>query len=114
MAKAIRSRRLKRIINSYILAQDEPIQEKKLNLLQRYLHQKGIGNVTIKVLKKKIKDQQDHMERDKRLNKMENALFKKEEETKNYRYGSAFCPNCSMYKDHEKECPYCGKLELTR
>lgn len=118
MAKKIRTRSrkraFKRLINSYIIAQDDPIDNQKLRSLQLYLYQRGIGYIETKDLVKEIKKQQKKMKRNKRLRRIENELFKKGEEKKKYRYGSSFCPNCSMYKDYEKECPYCGKLELTR
>lgn len=31
-----------------------------------------------------------------------------------YRRGSAFCPQCAMYKEYRKECRQCGHLEFTR
>lgn len=108
------SKKLKRIINSYILAQDEPHDEQKLRLLQRYLYTKNIGKVDLDVLKKYIERRLKTKERNKKLKKMETKLFKKDEEAKKIRYGSGFCPNCGMYKDYQKECPYCNKLELTR
>lgn len=121
MAKKIRSkagkRILKRIINSYILAQDDPMDKEKLRSLRLYLNQRGIERIRMKYLVKKIKEQKEKKKKKKRLREMETELFKKDEETKEtkkYRYGSSFCPNCNMYKDYQKECPYCGKLELMR
>jgi len=114
LSRAIAKKRLKRIINSYILAQDNPYNEKKLKLLQRYLYSKNIGRINIDVLKKYIKRRLDMTEENKRLKKIEAKLFTKEGKTKKIKYGSGFCPNCGMYKNYEKECPYCNKLELTR
>lgn len=118
MARKIRSgsrkRILNRIINSYVIAQEDPIDNAKLRKLQIYIYQRGLGRVETKYLVNQIKKQQEKMKRGEELRKMETDLFKKDDETKKYRYGSSFCPNCSMYKDYEKECPYCGELELTR
>ncbi|MFW5952788.1 MAG: hypothetical protein ACOCSJ_01355 [Candidatus Natronoplasma sp.] len=107
-----RLQRLRRAINSYILAQDDPAEN--LELLQKYLRKKGIGDVSTEVLKKEIKSQIKKRREKKKLEKIETRLFKKDDEEKKFRYGSAFCGNCSMYKDYQKECPYCGHLEITR
>ena len=107
-----RHRRLKRAINSFMLAQDDPTEN--LELLQRYLHKKGFGKVSKKALKKEISSQLKRKKEKKKLKKMEAKLFKKEDEERKFRYGSAFCGNCNMYKDYQKECPYCGDLEITR
>ncbi len=115
MKTAIDKKRLKhlrRAINSYILAQEDPTEN--LDMLQEYLRKKGFGEVSIEVLKKEIKKQLKKRKEKKKLEMMETKLFKKDDEKKKYRYGSAFCGNCSMYKDYQKECPYCGDLEITR
>ncbi|MEF8873335.1 MAG: hypothetical protein V5A88_01545 [Candidatus Thermoplasmatota archaeon] len=114
MSKTIARKKLRRIINSYILAQEDPYDERKLKLLQKYLHSKKIGDINIKVLKRYIKRRLAVKKQNKRLKKMENELFTKDEGSKNIKYGSGFCPKCGMYKDYQKECPYCNKLELTR
>jgi len=105
-------RRFKRVINSYVLAQDDP--GKNLELLKKYLKKKGIADVSIDILKREISSQIKNKRKKKKMSKIETRLFKKEDEEKSYRYGSAFCGNCYMFKDYEKECPYCGKLEMTR
>lgn len=107
-----RHKRLRRAINSYILAQEDP--DENLELLKEYLRRKGIGQFSTEVLKKEIKSQLKKRKEKKKLEKMETKLFKKEGEKKKFRYGSAFCDNCGMYKDYQKECPYCGDLEITR
>ncbi|MEF8832683.1 MAG: hypothetical protein V5A66_04085 [Candidatus Thermoplasmatota archaeon] len=107
-----RRKRLRRAINSYILAQEDPAEN--LELLQKYLKKKGIGDFSTKVLKKEIQSQIKKRGEKKKLEKMETKLFKKKEEKKKFHYGSAFCGNCGMYKDYQKECPYCGDLEITR
>lgn len=112
MSKVIEKNQLKRVINSYILAQDDPTEN--LEMLQKYLRKKGFGDVSPNTLKKHIKTQLEEQKEKKELKKMEAQLFKKEKEQKKYRYGSAFCDNCDMYKDYKKECPYCGSLEMTR
>ena len=110
--KVMDKKRFKRLINSYVLAQEDPGQN--LELLQRYLKAKGIADVSKEVLKQEISSHIKSKKREDRLRKMETRLFKKENEERTYRPASAFCGNCDMYKDYQKECPYCGKLEMTR
>ncbi|MBS3781884.1 MAG: hypothetical protein KGY66_03840 [Candidatus Thermoplasmatota archaeon] len=112
MKRGTDDKSLKRAINSFLLAQEDPTEN--LELLQKYLRKKGIADVSTEFLKKEIESQLEKRKEEKRLKKMETRLFKKENKNKKYRYGSAFCGNCSMYKDYQKECPYCGKLEMTR
>ncbi len=112
MSRLIEKNRLRRVINSYILAQEDPTEN--LELLQKYLKEKGIAEVSTDTLRKHIKNQLQKKRKDKKLKKMEAKLFKKEDEQKKYRYGSAFCEDCGMFKDYKKECPYCGSLEMSR
>jgi len=114
LGKAVARKRLKRIINSYILAQDDPFDKRKLKLLQRYLYSKNIGKIKIGVLKNYISKRMKIKKKKEKMNKMEALLFKKDKKLKKIKYGSAFCSNCNMFKDYNKECPYCNKLELTR
>ncbi len=105
-------KRLHKTINSYVLAQgDQPY--KRLKLLQKYLKAKKIGNVDLVNLKKIVDQHIQTMENREKKDKVEAVLFTKEGTPKKNKYGSAFCKRCYMYKDHEKECPYCGSLELT-
>lgn len=103
--------RLKKVINSYVLAQEDPNQ--RLKLLQRYLKVQGIADVSLEELRVHINRIDRTDSRNKRKDTMEALLFTKEGTPKKNRYGSSFCKNCHMYKDYEKECPYCGSLELT-
>ena len=40
-------------------------------------------------------------------------LFTKDKKVRKYRFGSDFCPNCTRFKNYEKECPYCNFHEIT-
>ncbi len=103
---------IKRIVNSYLLVhKDEPYG--KLKLLQKYLRAKKIADVNIRELKKRVDKQLKSERNTKRFKKVEAELFTNEGKPKKNRFGSAFCKNCMMYKDYEKECPYCGSLEMT-
>ncbi|MGM0405053.1 MAG: hypothetical protein ACQEQM_02800 [Thermoplasmatota archaeon] len=103
---------IKRVVNSYLLVnKDEPYA--KLKLLQKYLKSKKIADVGIRFLKEMV-DKQLKAERMKdKISEVEAELFTKEGTPKKNKFGSAFCKKCMMYKDYEKECPYCGSLEMT-
>jgi len=102
---------MKRIINSYIIAQDDPLEN--VDELYEYIKKKKISKIKRSSLEELIKNRVKK-ERKEDLSKLETKLFTKRDEPKKNRYGSAFCDNCYMYKDYEKECPYCGKIEFTR
>ncbi|MFO8109441.1 MAG: hypothetical protein R6U17_02820 [Thermoplasmata archaeon] len=87
---------------------------KRLKLLQRYLKVRGIADLSLDELKVYIRKMNRTSDRKSRLITMEALLFTKERTPKENRFGSPFCKKCYMYKDYEKECPYCGSLELTR
>ncbi|MFW5928585.1 MAG: hypothetical protein ACOCSL_05210, partial [Thermoplasmatota archaeon] len=102
MAKKVISRKLKRIINSYIIAQNEPLEN--VEDLYRYIRKKKISKVTKSQLESIIKNKLKR-EKEDDLKELEAKLFTKDGEPRKHRYGSAFCDNCYMYKDYEKECP---------
>ena len=101
---------LKRIINSYVIAQEDPLE--RIEDLQIYLKKKNIATLKKSSLEKIIKSRMKK-EEDDELTELETRLFTKREKPRKHKYGSAFCDNCHMYKDYEKECPYCGKIEFT-
>ncbi|MFP4051822.1 MAG: hypothetical protein ACLFVB_08800 [Thermoplasmata archaeon] len=111
MAKKILSLKMRRVINSYIIAQEDPLEE--IDDLHRYIRKKSISKIKKPALRNLIKNKVKNQEKED-LKKLEAELFTKEGKPKKHRYGSAFCDNCYMYKDYEKECPYCGKIEFTR
>lgn len=104
--------RINKIVNSYILVHKQD-PYKKLKLLQRYLKLKNIADLKIRTLRKLVDKQLQVEKQNERLNKIEAKLFTKEKEPKKNKFGSAFCGRCGMYKDYEKECPYCGRLEMS-
>ncbi len=112
MPTSRREKRLQKAINSYVLAQgDRPYV--RLKLLQKYLRAKKLGNVDLKDLKKMVDQHIKSMEYREKKDNIEAMLFTKEGTPKKHKYGNAFCKRCFMFKDFEKECPYCGSLELT-
>lgn len=110
--KKARNKRLDKMINSYLVAhRDDPYT--KLKLLQKFLKVKKIANIDLKTLRDMVNRQINIMENQEKLDKLEAALFTKEGKVKENRYGSAFCDKCQMFKNYEKECPYCGSLEMS-
>lgn len=107
-----KNRRVKKVVNSYLLVhKDDPY--KKLKLLQKYLKAKKIADISIRELKSVVDKQLKSREFKERLEQIEAKLFTKEGVPKKNKFGSAFCRRCGMYKDYEKECPYCGSLEMS-
>ena len=49
------------------------------------------------------------------LDRIEALLFIRDGRIKphDFRFGSAFCPRCGLFKNYEKECPHCGFHEMT-
>lgn len=112
MARKKKKGKVKKLVNSYVLAHpDEPYED--LKLLQKYLKQEKKIKLKLEKLKKLVDKQLKKEERDEKIEKLEAQLFTKDGEPRKYKYASAFCDNCFMYKDHQKECPYCGDLEMT-
>ena len=101
---------------SYIIAQGD-VESAKANLpmLRGFLKRQGLADESVEELQRMM-----DVER-RRLDSVENKeeilakLFRREGVPKpsKHRRGSAFCADCGMYKDHSKECPLCGKLEIT-
>lgn len=107
-----KGRNLKKVINSYLLAHpDDPYED--LDTLKEYLEKKNMGKISLKGLKDFIKNVRREQRKEKKLEEMEAKLFTRDGKPKEFKYGSSFCRNCGMYKDYEKECPYCGHLEMT-
>lgn len=102
---------MRRIINSYMIAQDDPME--KIDELHTYIRKKKLSKIKKSTLENLIENK-IKKQKEKDLQKLEAGLFTKRDEPRKNRYGSAFCDNCDMYKDYEKECPYCGKIEFTR
>lgn len=110
--KTSKQKKVQEIVRSYLLVhKDDPYR--KLKTLQKYLKKKKKAKIKLKTLRDIVDAQLENEEKQKKLDEMEAELFTRDGDVKNYKYGSAFCRNCDMYKDYEKECPYCGSLEMT-
>lgn len=64
-------------------------------------------------LKKYIQIIMDEIQKSKKKKKKKANLFTKNKKVRKYRFGSDFCPNCTRFKNYDKECPYCSYHEMT-
>ena len=112
MSKAqIDNEKLRASLLSYTFAQDE--LDENLNELQTFLTETGIGIVDINELQEKLNRIKIEEEKLKSDQKRMAKLFTRSKQVRKYQYGSSSCPNCHMFKNYEKECPYCKYLEIT-
>lgn len=101
---------LEGIIVSYVLSNDDI--EKNIEFLRKYLSKKGI-NIEIEKLKDSVLNTKNVIESKEKILHDNAILFTKDDKVRDYKFGSGFCPKCKMFKNYDKECPYCGYLELT-
>jgi len=103
--------RLQSSLLSYSFAQED-ISE-KLPELQIFLRESGVGIVDINELKDRVNQIKKEEKNVKQDQQRKADLFTRSKKIRKYQFGSSFCPNCHMYKNYEKECPYCKYLEMT-
>ena len=84
-----------------------------LQELQEFLLTSGIGPVNINDLRDKIDLINKEEEKIKHRQNLMAKLFTQDKKVRSYRLGSDFCPKCHMFKNYEKECPYCKYLEIS-
>ena len=96
---------------SYVKAGGTESDTKKLKMLQRYLSEMGFST-DLDALKFDIADIRSKLDGSRFNEEQEAALFTKGKKPRRYKYGSAFCPSCGMYKNYDKECPYCEFHEM--
>jgi len=103
--------KLRAFLLSYTFVRED--LDENLRELQTFLIETGLGPININELKEKadrIKKEEEKLKHDQiRMAK----LFTRSKQVRKYQYGSSSCPNCHMYKNYEKECPYCKYLEMT-
>ena len=107
----IDNEKLRASLLSYTFAQED--LDENLSELQAFLRETGIGTININELKEKvnrIKKEEEKLKSDQRRMA---KLFTMSKQVRQYQYGSSSCPNCHMFKNYEKECPYCKYLEMT-
>lgn len=107
----IDNEKLRASLLSYAFAQEN--SDENLSELQTFLLASGFGPIDISKLKERvnlIKKEEAKLKLDQK--RMAN-LFTRSKQVRRYQFGSSFCPNCHMFKNYEKECPYCKYLEMT-
>ena len=107
----IDNEKLRAILLSYTFTNDNI--DENLRLLQKFLMENGLCPIDINELKENvvlIKKEEEKLKNNKeRISK----LFTRSKQVRKYQFGAGFCPNCHMFKNYEKECPYCTYLEIT-
>lgn len=107
---------LKSAVISYIMAQGGPeAAEENLPLLMRFLKGQGIASPSLEELKRLVEVERRRLDSVESREEVMARLFRKEgvPRPSRHRRGSPFCTGCGLFKDHSKECPVCGKLEIT-
>ncbi|MEA3457842.1 MAG: hypothetical protein U9R21_04100 [Candidatus Thermoplasmatota archaeon] len=113
MSKATSSdeEKLRSYLLSYSFAQDD--LHENLTTLQRFLRKFDDRVVDINELREKMELIKEKQERTRHEQETIAELFTQDNKIRAYRYGSAFCSKCHMFKNYSKECPYCKHLEMT-
>lgn len=112
MSKAHTSdEKLRASLLSYTFAQEN--LDEDLSELQIFLRKSEIGIININELKEKVNHIKKEKEKLKDDQKRMAKLFTRSKQIRRYQFGSSICPNCHMFKNYEKECPYCKYLEMT-
>lgn len=104
--------RLQAILNSFVSVQED-ITDHDIQNLTDFVNQQTVGDFTSDQIRERVEDikDQDQMVQMKRQQVAE--LFAPDHLVRPIRFGSPFCPNCHMFKNYDKECPYCQYLEIT-
>ena len=102
-------------VTSFVIAHpDAETRDRDLDNLQAYLGRRRIP-VTKDKLRALVAREVQRLESVENRAVNEARLFSRKGRPRStrYRHGKPFCPECGMFKDHRKECPLCGHLELT-
>lgn len=104
--------KLRAALLCYTFAQKDDLNE-NLEDLQKFLLVYGAGPVNINDLREKIDLIKKEEEKIKHRQSLMAKLFTPDKKVRGYQFASDFCPKCNMFKNYEKECPYCKYLEMT-
>lgn len=104
-------KKLRAALLCYTFAQKDV--NENLQELQQFLLTSGIGPIDINDLRGKIDLIKKEEKKIKHSQNLMAKLFTQDKKVRLYRFGSDFCPKCHMFKNYEKECPYCKYLEMT-
>ncbi len=104
------------VVSSFILAQkDEESMEKNLPHLKYFFKVRKI-DLSDDQLREIIHKEKKKMEWPKAWAQRLGLMFSENGRPRNprYRFSSPFCDSCGMYKNYQKECPYCGHFKITK
>ena len=103
--------RLQSILMSYVNAHET--EEGSIEELRSYIKSKGLGDIAVEDLRKRVAMIRDSRRAVAFRSQQLADLFTPEHQLRVYRFGLPFCPNCHLFKNYEKECPFCSYLEMT-
>lgn len=103
--------RLDSILVSFVNAHET--EEGNIEELRLYIRSKGLGELSVEDLRRRVASVREARHAAVLRSQQLADLFTPEHQLRAYRFGSPFCPNCNLFKNYEKECPYCSYLELT-
>ena len=101
------------IIRSFALSHPEGHGDKELSLLQAYLLDKHGFSINKKRLSSMIDQEDRKVKTEAVLKEIDTILFSTAKRPPSFKLGSSFCPECGMFKNYRKECPYCSFHEMT-
>ncbi len=105
--------RIRMIIRSFAISHKDGYDDRSLALLKAYLHDKKNFDLDKKGLKEEVTREAKGIKTEAVLREIDSILFSTKEEAAMIKLGSPFCRDCGMFKNHRKECPYCGYHEMT-
>lgn len=109
----LHNEKLNAALMCYTFVQKEKDLDDNLQELHDFLRVSGFGQININDLQEKINKIKKEEKKVIHNQRVIAELFTEDKKTSIYRFGSDFCPNCYMFKNYKKECPYCNYLEMT-
>ena len=106
------NQKVQAILDSYLDAQDE-IDNQSVQKLTQFLNQQQLGDFSSQQIQKRLDQIQQRNQKIMIKRRTIAELFAQDHQVRKIRFGSAFCPQCHMFKNYDKECPYCQFLEIT-
>jgi hypothetical protein len=108
-----KSRTIMGVILSFVKAGGSERKKEDIVGLQTYIRQKYRITIKRDLLKKEVAYARGVIKHKKLLDNLETRLLTSDKRGKRFRYGAGYCKDCRMFKNYEKECPYCGVHEMT-
>ncbi|MDG6225418.1 MAG: hypothetical protein QCI82_07885 [Candidatus Thermoplasmatota archaeon] len=101
------------IIMSYADAGGKSNDTKRMNRLKHLIRIETGLDLDIDYIRKKVDALEKRRAAIKRRDFLLANVFSEEIPEPELRMGSSFCPRCRRFKNHQKECPFCGHHEVT-